>query len=87
MASPHMPNINTVLMVEKTLKEHDEPMRKMQLWKALPRSTEYPTFTYILGYLESHNLITFDNKGKVVWIAADNPKLQEMLKTGVRLLD
>lgn len=87
MPSLHIPNLNTVLMVERTLREHHEPMRKMQLWKALPKSTEYPTFTYILGYLESHNLITFDNKGMIVWIAADNPKLREMLRTGVRLLD
>ncbi len=87
MTSTHVPNMNTVLMVEKTLKEHREPMHKMQLWKALPKSTEYPTFTYILGYLESHNLITFDNKGRIVWIAADNSKLREMLKTGVRLVD
>ena len=80
-----MPNMATVLMVEKTIKENDAPLRKMQLYKAVPKSMMYQTFERILEYLESHNQIAYDNEGRIVWIAADNPKLEALLKSGVEL--
>ena len=42
--SLHLPNMATLLMVEKTIKESDEPLRKMQLYKAVPKSMMYQTF-------------------------------------------
>lgn len=81
----HMPNMTTVLMIEKTIKESDLPLKKMQLYKAVPKSMMYQTFERVLEYLESHNQIAFDNEGRIVWIAADNPKLEALLKSGVAL--
>lgn len=83
--SLHLPNMATLLMVEKTIKESDEPLRKMQLYKAVPKSMMYQTFEKVLEYLESHNQIAYDKEGRIVWIAADNPKLESLLKSGVRL--
>ena len=83
--SLHLPNMSTMLMVEKTIKESDEPLKKMQLYKKVPKSMMYQTFERVLEYLESHNQIAFDKQDKIVWIAADNPKLEALLKSGVEL--
>ena len=81
----HLPNMATMLMVERTIKHADEPLGKMQLFKAVPKSMMYQTFEKVLEYLESHNQIAYDNDRKIVWIAADNPKLKKLLKSGVEL--
>src|SRR5487761_705552 len=81
----HLPNMATMLMVEKTIKESDEPLKKMQLYKAVPKSMMYQTYERVLEYLESHNQIAYDNEGRIIWIAADNPKLEKLLKSGVEL--
>lgn len=81
----HLPNMATMLMVERAIKESDEPLKKMQLYKAVPKSMMYQTFDKVLEYLESHNQIAYDKERRVVWIAADNPKLRALLNSGVEL--
>jgi hypothetical protein len=81
----HVPNMKTMIMVEKTIKESDEPLTKYNLWRKLPKGVEYSTFQWALQYLEAHNSILIDQSGRVVWIAADNPKLKRLLKSGVEL--
>lgn len=77
--------MSTMLMVERTIKESEEPPRKMQLYKAIPKSMMYQTFERTLEYLEAHNQIVYDKEGRIVWIAADNPKLKALLDSGVEL--
>lgn len=81
----HLPNLATMLMVEKTIKESDEPLKRMQLFKAIPKSMMYQTFERVLDYLESHNQIAYDNEKRIVWIAADNPKLEALLQSGLEI--
>jgi hypothetical protein len=81
----HLPNMSTMLMVEKAIKESDEPLRKMQLYKAIPKSMMYQTFERVLEYLEAHNQIAYDDGARIVWIAADNPRLKALLNSGVDL--
>ena len=81
----HLPNMSTMLMVERTIKKAEEPMKRMQLYKSIPKSMMYQTFEKVLEYLESHNQIAYDKEGRIVWIAADNPKLEALLKSGVEL--
>ena len=76
----HSPTLETILMVENTIKKSDDYLGKTQLWKALPRKVMYPTFKQILEYLEASKKIIFDKKGKIVWIMPDNPKLKRFLK-------
>jgi len=45
----------------------------------------YQTFQSILRYLEASNKIMFDGRRRIVWVAVDNPKLEELIRTGVRL--
>ncbi|MDI6904672.1 MAG: hypothetical protein QMD13_04175 [Candidatus Bathyarchaeia archaeon] len=75
----HEPKLDTILMVEKAIKDAVEYPSRMELWRSLPRKTQYQTFKRILEYLEASNKIVF-NKRRIVWVAADNPKLKKLLK-------
>ena len=63
----HYPRLDTVLMVENTIRTAKEYPNKMQLWKALPKSMMYQTFELILDYLETSGKIAI-SAGKVFWI-------------------
>jgi len=80
----HEPKLDTILMVEKTIKDAVEYPSRMELWRSLPRKIQYQTFKRILEYLEASNKIVF-NKGRIVWVAADNPKLKKLLEESVKI--
>ena len=80
----HEPQLDTILMVEKAIKEAESYPTRRELWLALPKKVQYQTFNRILDYLESSNKIMFDGHS-VVWIFPDNPKLKELLETSVKL--
>ncbi len=83
----HSPKLDTVLMVEKQmvdqLKRAQYPTRT-ELWKSLPKGMEYQTFKQILDYLEASNKIIYKDS-RIVWVAADNPKLKELFERSVKL--
>ena len=79
----HMPRLDTVLMVEDTIKKLNYYPTKNQLWRALPKSVMWQTFNVILKYLEKSNKILIEKSGEVVWIFADNPKAKELLAKSV----
>lgn len=74
-------------MAEYAIKESDLSPSRVQLWRSLPRKMMYQTFIGVLRYLEASNKILFDEKGRIVWVAADNPKLEALLKPSVKLPD
>ena len=78
----HMPRLDTVLMVEDTIKKLDYYPTKNQLWRALPKMVMWQTFSIILDYLIKSNKIII-NKGQIVWVFADNPKVKKMLEKSV----
>ncbi len=80
----HEPNLNTILMVEKAIKDANDYPSRAQLWRSLPRKIQYQTFKRILEYLEASNKIIF-NGTQIVWVAADNPKLRQLLRTSVKV--
>jgi S-adenosylmethionine:tRNA-ribosyltransferase-isomerase (queuine synthetase) len=71
-------------MVERTIKEAKEYPTRMELWRSLPRKIQYQTFKRILEYLEASSKIVF-NKGRIVWVAVDNPKLKRLLEESVKV--
>ncbi len=83
----HSPKLDTMLMVEKQIvdliKKADYPTRT-ELWKSLPKGMEYQTFKQILDYLEASNKIIY-KEDRIVWVAADNPKLKLLFERSVRL--
>lgn len=76
----HYPRLDTVIMVEETIRKAKEYPTKAALWRSLKKKVMYQTFLLILNYLEKSNKIYLDKKdGKVVWIW--NPKgVEEILK-------
>lgn len=81
----HAPNLNTVLMVEETLKDMDDSIIKIsELKKKLPRQVNHRAIMAILEYLEMSNKIVVSIKG-ITWIHSPNPKLKKAISLGMRL--
>ena len=62
------PRLDTVLMVEKFIKEHDGEYKKRGLWESLPKKMMYQTFCVIIDYLVYSNKVSIDAEGKIGWI-------------------
>jgi mannose/fructose/N-acetylgalactosamine-specific phosphotransferase system component IIB len=80
----HEPQLDTILMVEKAIKEAESYPTKKELLQNLPKQIQYQTFNRILEYLESSNKIAYDGR-KIIWVFPDNPKLKKLMETTVKL--
>ena len=49
------PTLETVKMVEVTIKDNSGEFKKTQIWERLPRKIMWPTYLIILDYLEGEN--------------------------------
>ena len=78
----HYPQLDSILMVEKSILEMKNYPTRMELWKSLPKKMQYQTFKLILDYLEKSNKIMFD-KGKIIWIFPNNKKLNELIQGAI----
>jgi len=78
----HSPTLDSILMVEDTLREH-RVISKTQLWKKLPKAMQYGTLTTVLDYLETSKKIIYDGKA-VLWIFS-NEKLDALDDASVTL--
>jgi len=76
----HEPQLDTILMVEKAIKDAKTYPTRKELWNSLPKQVQYQTFKRILEYLESSNKIVFNSR-KIVWVFPDNPKLARLLES------
>ena len=81
----HSPTLNTVLMVEETLKNMEESVIKIaDLKRKLPKRVNHQTLKIILEYLERSNKILVTMKG-ITWIHNENPNLKKALKHSLNL--
>ncbi len=62
------PRLDTVLMVEEFIRQHDGEFKKTMVWKKLPRKVMYQTFCVIIDYLLYSGKISIDSEGKIGWI-------------------
>ncbi|MFH1256742.1 MAG: hypothetical protein V1494_05635 [Candidatus Diapherotrites archaeon] len=69
----HYPRLDTVLMVEKFIKENSGEFKKRKLWESLPKKTMYQTYCVIINYLFESGKIGMDGEGHIAWIW--NPEL------------
>ena len=67
------PRLETVVMVEKFIKENSGGFRKTELFNRLPKKMLWGTFNVVLKYLYEANHIGVDRDGFVVYIW--NPEL------------
>ena len=81
----HFPTLNTVIMVEETLKNMDNSVISVaELKRKLPRQVNHNTLKLILEYLEISNKIVVTMKG-ITWIHNPNPNLQKAITRGLEL--
>ena len=62
------PRLDTVLAIEKFIREHDGEYRKKRLWESLPKKIMYQTYSVIIDYLLISGKISVDSEGKIGWI-------------------
>lgn len=69
----HHPTLESINMVEETIKQNSGKLSRFQLWKKLPRKMMYQTFLYILNYLSTSGKIKIEKK--ITWIQKQGEKL------------
>ena len=79
----HSPTLNTVLMVEETLKDGGL-MTLAELKRRLPRKVMHQTLVQILDYLQFSGKIVIGTKG-ILWIFTERKDLNELMKRGTEV--
>jgi len=81
----HWPTLNTVMMVEDTLKKINESVISIaDLKRKLPRQVNHITLMVILQYLEKSNKIAATLKG-ITWIENNNSNIKKAILQGMEL--
>jgi hypothetical protein len=80
----HSPTLNTVLMVEETLKEAGEVITSAELKRRLPKKVMHQTLMKILDYLQLSGKIIIGTKG-VLWVYTPRKELNELIEKGTEL--
>ncbi len=80
----HYPNLNTMLEVEKVLKDADGPLSREEIKRRLPTKIMHQTLNLILSYMENRGLIFIGEKG-VTWTYNPSPKLRRAIEKGVEI--
>jgi hypothetical protein len=80
----HYPNLKTMLMVEKVLKEAETTLTREEIKERLPTQMMHQTLNVILEYMEQRGLILDGHKG-ILWTYNDSPKLKEAMSRGTEI--
>lgn len=80
----HSPTLNTVLMVEETLKDAGQVLTIAELKRHLPKKVMHQTLLHILDYLQYSGKIIIGTKG-VLWIFTERKELDKLLREGMEL--
>jgi len=81
----HWPTLNTVIMVEETIKDSNESILSIvKLKRNLPRQVNHNTLITILKYLEESNKIAVTLEG-LTWIHNPNPNLKKAISNGIEI--
>ncbi len=80
----HSPTLNTILMVEDTLRDSGELLKVSELKKKLPKKVMHQTLLKILDYLQFSGKIIIGTKG-ILWVFAERKELNELIKRGTEV--
>jgi len=80
----HSPTLNTVLMVEDTLRNAGEIITLAELKRRLPKKVMHQTLIHILDYLQLSGKIMIGTKG-VLWVFTERKELDQLIKRGTEL--
>ncbi len=84
MVQIHSPNLNTVVMVEDTLREAGELLTLAEIKRRLPRKVMHQTLLQILDYLQMSGKVMIGTKG-ILWIFAQRKELEKLASRGMEL--
>ena len=79
----HSPTLNTIFMVEETLRNGDL-MTIAGLKSKLPRKVMHQTLLQILDYLQFSGKIVIGTKG-ILWVFTERKELNELIKRGTEV--
>lgn len=77
----HYPNLKTVLMVERALREAETMITREELKQKMPKQIMHQTLNIILNYLEKRGMIIDSHKG-ILWIYNPSQKLKKAIQSG-----
>ena len=80
----HSPTLNTVFMVEGTLKEAGELITLADLKRKLPRKVMHNTLIQILDYLQISGKILIGTKG-ILWVFTERKELNKLINRGTEV--
>ena len=81
----HWPTLNTVIMVEDTIRKSNESVISIaELKRSLPRQVNHNTLMVILEYLERSNKIVAGLRG-ITWIYNTNFNLKKAMSEGTEI--
>lgn len=78
----HYPRLDTVLMIEETLKNANVAISKSELQRRLPKQVMRQTLNIVLDYLEEKGVIMIGSKG-VLWVHNESPKMKKLLESSI----
>jgi len=79
----HSPTLNTILMVEETLRNGDL-ISVAELKKKLPKKVMHQTLLQILDYLQLSGKIIIGTKG-ILWVFTERKELNELIERGTEV--
>lgn len=80
----HSPTLNTVIMVEETIKNAKEVISIAELKRILPRKVMHQTLLQIIDYLQLSGKIMVGTKG-VLWIFTEREELSKLIQRGTEV--
>lgn len=80
----HSPTLDTVIMVEETIKNSKELITVAELKRRLPRKVMHSTLIKILYYLQISGKILISPKG-ILWIFTPREELDKLIAKCVEL--
>ena len=80
----HSPTLNTVLMVEQTLKNAGEILSVAELKRRLPKKIMHTTLLYVLDYLQIGGKVIIGTKG-VLWVFVERKELDLLMRRGMEV--
>ena len=81
---PHSPTLNSVLMVERILKESGEIISVAEIKRRLPKKIMHGTLLTILDYLQLSGKIIMGTKG-VLWVFTERKELNALIDKGIEV--
>ena len=78
----HSPTLNTVLMVEETLKKSGELLTIAELKRKLPKQVMHQTLVQVLDYLQLSGKILIGTKG-VLWVYTERKELNNLMQKNI----